>query len=645
MLDLFRKQKAASKWILGIICGIMALGMVVFFIPAPTGSSDALSASAVAKVGKSEISTVLYSTTFRRFLKNSRYPKNMDFLKQVGIPRQLLNQLITEQLLMQEAEKFGFNVSDRELRDRLLAYPVFQQMGGKFNMDVYARVLQQSGLTVDEFEESERTQLIVDKLRHLITDGIIVSSSEVEEYYRNNNETVTLDYVLFDPVETEKATTVDEAALKKYYETNKQKFTTTEQRRVKYVLVDVNKIRASSKLTDEDLRQYYEQNRTRYFVSDRTRMSHILFRTTGKSADEIEKIHQKALEALSKARSGADFSQLAKEYSEDPGSKDRGGDLGWMDQNTQFVSEFKQAALSLGVGAISDLVTTQFGFHIIKATAHETAHTQSFEEAKELIRPTLMAQKTDRDAMALANQIYAAVVAKPEALDAIAQQFGATVRETPPFAMGDAVPDIGTNPDFERKVFATAVNKVGDPVRVAPGFAIPEVVEIKPPHSPELADVRDKVEKAFKQNKAVELTKQKADEFAKKATAAKDFLAAAKSAGLKGATSEAFKRNASEKGLGDTRDISAEAFNLKVGDTSVALRLGPKFVVFRVNAKEDVKPEDFEKTKASVTTELVNQKRETAFQSFQEELLARALRDGTVKVNEKAMNAAINRLS
>lgn len=644
MLDLFRKQKAASKWILGGITGIMALGMVVFFIPAgPTSDNGGLSDQTVAQVGKTEITSASYVAAFRRFLKSSNYPKDINFLKQVGVPKQLLDQMVTQELSVQEAKRFGLDVTDKELREQILALPVFQQMGGSFNMDVYSRVLQQAGTTVEEFEESERDQILVDKLRHLVTDGVVVTPQEVEQYYRDGNEKVSLQYVLFDPTEIEKTTKVDEADLAKYFAANKQKFTASEQRQAKYILVDMNKIRANLKITDDDLRQFYDQNRIKYFVNDRTRVSHILFKTTGKTPAEVEQIRQKALEVLAKARAGADFAALARQYSEDDSTKDKGGDLGWVDQDTNFVPEFKEAALSLGVGAVSDLVTSQFGFHIIKATAHQDAHTMSFEEAKEVIRPTLMAQKADQEGQALANRIFAAVSSKPQDLDAVAKQFGADVRETPLFAPGDSVPNIGSNPDFEKKVFTTALNKVSEPVRVAPGFVIPEVVEIKPPHVPELAEIRDQVEAAYKKDKAQDLAKQKAAAFAKTAASAKDFLAAAKKAGLTGSTTDPFLRNATVKDLGNTRDISTTAFNMKAGDTSGALPLGPKFMVFRVKDKQDVTQQDFEKVRASTTEQVLGEKRGEAFQVFQEDLLTRALQEGKVKINEKALNSVISR--
>lgn len=642
MLDLFRKQKAASKWILGVITGIMALGMIVFFIPAPTTMSDGSSDATIAKVGKTEISTSDFVVMFRRFLKNTNGPKDVQFLKQFGIPRQLLDEMVTRKLLLQEAQKFGLGATDKELRERILAYPLFQQVGG-FNMQLYTRALQQSGMSVEEFEENERNQILVDKLRHLVTDGIVVTPEEAQKAYRENNEKVTLDYVLFDPMEIQKTVKGNEAELKKYFDANKQKFMTTEQRKAKYMVVDTNKIRTNLRLTDDDLRQYYDQNRIRYFVGDRTRVSHILFSTAGKSPEESQKIREKALEVLARVRKGEDFAQLARQYSDDPGSKIVGGDLGWADPSTPFVPEFKRVALSLGVGAVSDLVQTQFGFHIIKAIDHQTAHTMSFDEAKELIKPTLAAQKVDRAALDLANKIFAAVAPKPQELEVVARQFGADVKETPLFAAGDSVPEIGSNPDFEKKVFATSLNKVGDPVRVSLGFVIPEVVDIKAPHVPELAEARAKVEPAFKQEKAVELAKQKAETFAKNAAAAKDFAAAANSAGFKAETTEPFKRNASVKTLGSTADISAAAFSLKVGDTSGVLKLPMKYIVFRLKSKEEMNPEDFEKNKASWTAQLLEQKRAAAFQSFQEELLTRNTREGRVKVNEKALDSAITR--
>ncbi|MDD5542967.1 MAG: peptidyl-prolyl cis-trans isomerase [Acidobacteriia bacterium] len=644
MLDLFRKQKAASKWILAIITGFTAVGMVVFFIPTGITTTDETSATqTIAQVGSAQILVPEYAVSLKRLLKNPNYPKDMNFLKQLGIPRQLLDDLITQKLLYQEAEKYGLTASDREVRDRILAYPLFQQMGGSFNMQIYQRVLEQNGSSIDEFETGERQQIIIEKLKHLITDGILVTPDEVEKAYRDANEKVSVEYALFDPVEIQKTMKTDDAELKKYFQANTQKFQTGEQRRAKYVLVDLNKVRSTLKVTDADLQQYYQQNRTRYFVSDRIRVSHILFATPGKTPEEIAALRQKAVEVLAQVRAGGDFAQLARQYSDDRTSKTAGGDLGWINQESPFVDEFKQAAFSLGVGAVSDLVQSPFGFHIIKVTAKEAAHTLSFEEAKEQIRPTYMAQKADQEGSAEANNIFSALASRPNDLEGVARQFGAEVRETPLFTLGESVPDIGSNPDFEKSVFGTALNKVGAPVRVGPGFVIPEVLEIKPAHTPQFEEVRAKVEAAYKQDKSQDAAKQKAAAFAQTASKAKDFLAAAKAAGAKAETSEPFKRYATEKTLGNTQEITASAFSMKPGDTSGALPLGNKFIVFRVKTKEEVKPEDFQKAKASFTVQLLDQKRTEAFQAFQDDLLDRSIKSGTVKVNEKALDAALRR--
>lgn len=643
MLDLFRKQKTASRWILGVITGVMALGMVVFFIPAPTAVSDGVAGDVVAQVGKSEITTVAYVNSLRRFLKNANYPKDIEFLKRFGVPKQLLNDMIIQKLLEIEAERYGLTATDPEVRERILSYPVFAQMAGSFNMQVYSRVLQQTGTTVDEFEESVRREILTTKLHYLITDGVLVDPEDVLDQYRRENEKVKLEYALFDPTEVEKTMKVNEVDLKMYFDLHARDFMTSEQREVKYILVDKKKIRDDIKVTDDDLRQYYEQNRTRYFVSDRNRVSHILFKTPGKSPEEVEKIRQKALEALAKARAGGDFAKLAKEYSEDVASKDKGGDLGWADANTPFVPEFKQVALALGPGGLSDLVTTQFGFHIIKVTDHQSAHTESFDEVKETIRPTYMAQKSDQEGSALAQQIYSTVASKPKEFDAVAKQSGLEVRQVPFFAKGESVPEIGSNPDFEARIFSLQLNQVGAPVHVAPGFAIPLLEHIRPPHTPDLAEIRDKVEIGYKRDKAARLAKSKAEAFAKSVVSAKNFVAAAKSAGLNAEASEPFLRNASEKILGSTSEISPVAFKMSVGDTSGAVKFGTKFIVFRVTEKQEAKPEEFEKAKAELTARLLEQKRNTVFTSFQEDLLERYKKEGKVKINEKALDAALNR--
>src|SRR5258708_12929968 len=204
-----------------------------------------------------------------------------------------------------------------------------------------------------------------------------VGPAELQDEFRYKNEKVKLDYALIKPEDLEGKITPDEAEIRAAYEKNKSKYQVPERRVARYALVDVNQIRQNVQVSDDMLKVQYQANIQHYQVPNPLHVDHILFMTVGKTDAEVEEIKKKAEDVLKQAKKGRKFDELAKKYSEDPGSKEKGGDLGWITQG-QTVPEFEKTAFSLNPGQISDLVKTQYGFHIIKARAKETSQTQPF---------------------------------------------------------------------------------------------------------------------------------------------------------------------------------------------------------------------------------------------------------------------------
>src|SRR5205807_1718424 len=293
-------------------------------------------------------------------------------------------------------------------------------------------------------------------------------------------------------------------------------------------------------VTDGELRAAYNESIDRYRVPNRVRASHILFKTVGKTDAEVEEIRKKAEEALKKAkRPGAKFDELAKQYSEDT-SKDKGGDLGWILQG-QTVPEFEKVAFSLAPGAISDLVKTQYGFHIIKVMEHENARTQSFEEVRGAILAPLLAEKAERLAAEETNKISAAIRKSSKvSLDEIAKEFHLTVGETRPVAANEPMPELGRAPRFGETVFQLRVGDLSAPIRTDRGYVVLSVKEIQPAHPGTLAEVRDKVTSDIRREKSVELAKSRAEELYKRGQSGEGLAAAAKALGVELKTSEPF---------------------------------------------------------------------------------------------------------
>src|SRR5260370_12460219 len=198
-----------------------------------------------------------------------------------------------------------------------------------------------------------------------------------------------MEYALIKPEDLEGKVSPDEAEIRAAYEKNKSKCQVPERRVVRYALVDVNQIRQNLPITDDQLKLQYQANTQQYQVPNRVHVEHILFMTVRKTDAEVEEVRKKTEDVLRQARKGAKFEDLAKKYSEDPGTKDKGGDLGWIVQK-QTVPEFEKTAFSLSPAQISDLVHTQHAFLIIKGLEKEPPPPTPSHKAKQSFRTPLL---------------------------------------------------------------------------------------------------------------------------------------------------------------------------------------------------------------------------------------------------------------
>jgi peptidyl-prolyl cis-trans isomerase D len=425
---------------------------------------------------------------------------------------------------------------------------------------------------------------------------------------------------------------LQEADIKAHYDQNKESYRIPEQRKAKYLFADTAALRAGIQIPEAELKTYYQQNLATYQLPEKVRASHILLKTEGKPPEESEKIKAKATDLLLQVRKGADFAELAKKNSEDTVSAANGGDLGAFARGA-MVPEFEQAAFSLGVGAISDLVKTQYGYHIIKVVEKQPAHTQTFEEVENLIRPTLVQRKAEQKAQELADKAFT-LTKNNKTFDQIAAELKITVQETPLFQQGGSIRLIGNSPEFSSKVFGLKEKEVGSPIRVPNGFALPQLVEIKAPYVPGLDEVRAKVEDALKASKAAELAKAKAQEFAEKAKTAGGLEKLAKSYSVEVKTSEEFARNGNLQDLGSSSPFDSFAFASEVGSISQPIQVGQRHVVAQLKEKKGVNPEEFAKAKDSLRQSLLTPKKDKMFQTYLDSVRDAMTKAGSIKIDE-----------
>ena len=623
-------KKTGVRILFGVVIGLLAVSMLLYLVPQGPNSAET-SSDVVARVGDQTVTLAEVHQKLDDIRRNNPIPKQVEAL----YARQILNQLVFQKEVEYEAKRMGITVSEKERADRIRMYVPSAFNGDTFvGMDAYAREVQQRfQMSVPAFEDLVRSSLVEEKFRKLITDGISVGLPEIQDEFRYENEKVKLDFVLIKPDDLLGKVNADDAEIKAYYEKNKANFQIPEKRAARYALVDLAQLRQTIPVSDDELKALYQQNIQQYEVPNRVHAEHILFLTVGGKTDaEIEEIKKKAEDVLVQARKkGANFEELAKKYSEDPGSKSKGGDLGWIMQG-QTVPEFEKAAFSLNKGEMSGLIRTQYGFHIIKVLDKETAHTTPFDEVKDSIRAPLLLQKVDMEAGNMADKISAEIrQSNKTTLDGLAQQYHLTLAETRPVAANEPLLELGNSQDVKDQLFRLRQGDLSLPIRTDRGYVVISVQQILSTHQGTLEEVREKVLAELKQQKAAQLAQSKATDLERRVKAGEKFDPAAKALGLDPKTSEAFARSGSVLGLGSGKQLSA-AFSLKSGEVGSPLALGSNWVVYLVVEKTEANPADFEKQKKTIADALVQSKRALAFDAFRAAMEERMKKDGTLKL-------------
>ena len=640
MLDRMRRHRGWLKWSLGLV----AVTMVIFFIPQdylrPTTTVGAAPSETIAEVEGRSLTAGDFQQRYLQQIQQYRNQFggsiNAQLLRQLGVDQQVLTQMIDEQVALIEADRHGIRVSDEELAQQIFAIPAFQENGRFIGEQRYEQLLQSQNppLTKSQFEESLRRSLVLDKLRSAITSWIAVSDSEVENEFRRRNEKVKVQVVALTADKFRSQVTVTDAEIAPYFESHKADYRVGEQRKVKYLLLDREQARQTVAVPQADIQRYYNDNSQQYTSPERVRASHILLNTGGKDEAAVRK---QAEELLAKIKAGADFAELAKKYSEDPGSKEKGGDLDFFPRG-QMVPEFEQAAFSLQPGQVSELVKTQYGFHIIKVVEKQAGSTQTLDQVRAQIQQTLAAQIADRQITDRARQL-AEKIKTADDLNKAAAENGLKVEESGFFQRTEPVPGLGSAPQVADAAFQLKDGAASEPLASTRGPVFITVSGKKDAYTPKLDEVKDRVREDLVRSKATELSRQRASAIATQLKGAKDFAAAAKAQGFEAKDSQLVARDSALPDVGVNPEVDKVAFSLPTGGVSDPIQTNDATVIVRVAERDDVTPDEMKLGRERFRAELLNERRGRFFASFMTKAKEKLKIDVKADVMRRLMDA------
>ena len=647
MIRFLQTPGPLKKIVLGGLLLVVCVMMVVTLVPGGLfGDYFGLTTQGVvARVGDHDISVQEVNqrarAVARQQFRGNVPPSIMPFLLQ-----RAADSLITQGAIVYEADRMGLGASNGEVRDFLhqgqlgeLLFP-----GGNFiGQENYQDFVQNRlNLTVPQFENEVKAQIAQTKLLAAVGAAATVSDKDIREQIEKQATKAKFDYAVITLDDVKKQIKPTEAELKSFYDQNKQQYVNSipEKRKARYILIDTAKIADNIQVTPAELQQYYNQNQDKYRQPETVTVRHILIKTPAPGPDG--KIDQTAVAAAKakaediekQLKAGASFAELAKKYSEDPGSATNGGLLPPLVKG-QTVPEFEQAAFNTPKGQTTGVIRTSYGFHIIRVEDKQPARLKPLDEVKAEIEPLLKSQKAAATAQQLANTVQS--LARTNGLDKAAAAKGLTVTTSDLASQNDPLPGVGTSQDLMSAIFSM---KKGDPPELATlsqGYAVYQVTEVQPPQTPTFEQAKAQVEDQFKTQRAQALLAQRTQELSDRAHADHDLKKAAKELGATVKTSDFVGPSAQVPEVGSMSGQASVVFGMKPGEISGPIQGGTNGIVVALLEKQEPTPDQIKQSWDAAKESLLEQKRQELEGLYLENLRDRLEKEGHIKINKQEM--------
>ena len=653
MIRILQQDNRITKILFAVIIGFAAVTMVITLVPGVFDNTSTNDANVFAVVHEPGVlgRMGIDSTTVKMTEVNQLAARQ---LQQQRLPEFLLpymsqragQVLVQRQILKHEADRMHLQVSDEDLRRELETGPFAQYLfpGGKYiGDDAYMNFVQNFFQTSrSEFETQVKSDMELQRLQALITGGVTVSDNAVREAYKVQGTKVKFDYAVISSEDLRKTINPTDAELEKFFKDNAAKYANAvpETRKIQYVAFDTSNLPGGKpQISDADVQAYYNQHQAQFQVKEQVKVRHILIAVAqGADAKTDQAAKAKADDLLKQIKNGGNFADLASKNSDDPGSKASGGELGWLDRG-RTVPEFDKVAFTLNAGQTSDVIKTQFGYHILQVEEKKTAHLRPLSEVKAEIVPVLEQQRIGAAEQTFASQL--ATDAKKNSLEKAAAGRGLHMVTTDYVAKDGVIAGLADASPLLTQAFS--VVKGADPASVSTGdgFAVFQVTDIKTAHAPVFADYKPHILDDYREQQVPLVLNTQLNKLDDRAKVLNDLKKAAAEMNIPVKTSEMVGRDAQVPEIGSMNGPGSAAFSLNKGAISGPINLGRAGVVLSVLDKQEPTTEDIAKNFDQTREQLLNDQREEIFRVYVGNVTKKYEESGAVRYSKKQAQPAL----
>jgi peptidyl-prolyl cis-trans isomerase D len=610
MITIMRRYSKALR--VGLLAVIVAFVLTSVYVGSMSGGARNRG-DAVASVNGETIPVERYQRRYQAYLdaysRVYRERFSPTLAEQLGLPQQAVNDLVQEAVVVQRARAEGLEVTDQELNAQIQAVPGFAE-NGRFSLPRYQEFLRRRGVSAAAFENDVRRELTRMKVETTVKAGIKVSDPELERAFTLRREEVRAMWALVETAPLTAATPASADEVEAYLKAHPAEFQLPERRRVQYVTLAPKDFRPQ--VSDAEVEKYYTEHAKEFETPQQVHVAHVLVTVPQTGGSEAEdKARAKVADVIRRAKAGEDFGKLAAEVSEDPGSKSKGGDLGWVGKG-EMVPVFETAVFALGRGEISaEPVRTPFGFHAIKVLETRSAAKKPLKEVAAQIRDRLAAEAGDRAARAKADEVRPTLQAAKDFM-AEAKRLGLSPVETTMSKM-ERMPMLGGSDALEEAAFGLATGGVSSPVKTPAGWVVLKSTEAIPAGVPPLAEIRDKVTAAVKRQKAEAVALERATKLSTEARS-QDFVATAKAAGAQTGDTARFSRSKPAERL--PGDVQLAALQSPAGAVTAPVKSPQGYYVLKVLERVAPNMTDLATEREKLSREVLAQKQSQAWEAW-----------------------------